>query len=110
MDHEALVLRLRALNEACLSLGAATDLGRLYELIIDAVWDLFDCHNCAVLLLDRQRLELTIAAARGYDPEVVRAFRAAPGEGVTGTALEDTRHKREGPPLVVVAPEPEKKS
>jgi GAF domain-containing protein len=89
VDHEAVVQRLRALNDACGSLTGARSLEHLYELIVDAVWDLFDAHNCAILLLDRERLVLTIAHARGYDPAVVDSFEAPVGHGLTGAAARD---------------------
>jgi len=79
--------RLVAVNEAGRAMSAILDLEQLLDRILSLAHEVFDFANCAVLLLDPEPNELFILRARGYDPEVVRTFRAAPGQGITGSVL-----------------------
>lgn len=67
------------------------DLGKLLDTILSLVEDVFDIDTCAVLLRDESNACLRIERSRGYDPEVVAAFDAPLGEGVTGQVALDGR-------------------
>jgi len=87
--------RLSLVNEAGRAMSAILDIDQLLERILSLADELFDFANCAILLLDPSANELFVLKARGYDPEVVRSFRARPGQGITGAVLV------EGRPIVV---------
>ena len=65
------------------------DLGKLLDTILSLVEDVFDIDTCAVLLCDERNECLRIERSRGYDPEVVAAFDAPLGRGVTGQVAWD---------------------
>lgn len=87
--------RLSLVNEAGRAMSAILDLDQLLERILSLADEVFDFANCAVLLLDPAANELFILEARGYEDEVVRSFRARPGQGITGAVLV------EGRPIIV---------
>ena len=61
------------------------DLDSLLNQILGAMQESFGYLNCAILLLDREKNELFIKAARGYTEEVIRNRRIRIGEeGITG--------------------------
>jgi diguanylate cyclase (GGDEF)-like protein len=61
------------------------DLDSLLDQILGAMQESFGYLNCAILLLDREKNELFIKAARGYTEEVIRNRRIRIGEeGITG--------------------------
>jgi GAF domain-containing protein len=79
--------QLTKLAESSKKLGNITDLDELYETIFDLVTDIFDNSTAAILLRNPKDGTLSIVASRGYDPDVVKTFRAGSGQGVTGTVL-----------------------
>ncbi len=79
--------RLKALTRAGQAMGAILDLDTLLDRILSLVDEVFHFSQCAVLLLDDTANELFILKARGYDPAIVRSFRASPGYGITGAVL-----------------------
>ncbi|MDD5306161.1 MAG: GAF domain-containing protein [Deltaproteobacteria bacterium] len=79
--------QLTKLADAGKKLGAVRTLDRLYDTVFDLVESIFGNKDSAILLKNAKSGMLHIAAARGYSPEVVREFRVAPGEGVTGHVL-----------------------
>jgi putative methionine-R-sulfoxide reductase with GAF domain len=80
--------QLTKLADAGKQLSEATEPEALYERIFDLIASIFSNQTAAILLKDPRDGSLRIAASRGYDPEVVSNFRVAPGQGVTGAALE----------------------
>jgi len=81
------MLNLRLINEAGSELGHEAGLNDVLNDVLTWAQRIFDLRTCAVLLYDEEDRKLAIAASRGYRPEVVAMFRAAPGEGVTGEAF-----------------------
>ncbi|MBW2277498.1 MAG: GAF domain-containing protein, partial [Deltaproteobacteria bacterium] len=79
--------QLTKLAESGKKLGSVTDIGELYDTIFDMIDDIFENSTAAILLRNPRDGTLKIAAARGYDKDVVKQFRAGPGQGVTGTAM-----------------------
>ncbi|MCP4680188.1 MAG: GAF domain-containing protein [Deltaproteobacteria bacterium] len=79
--------QLTKLAEAGKKLSNVNGFADLYEASFDLVKEIFDNETSAILLKDPKDKILTIAAARGYDEEIVRQFRAAPGQGITGHVL-----------------------
>jgi GAF domain-containing protein len=79
--------RLELVNEAGRTMSAILDIDQLLERILSLMDEVFHFADCAVLLLDPVANELFILKSRGYDPDVVRTFRAGPGQGITGTVL-----------------------
>ena len=79
--------QLTKLAESGKKLGAVTEIGDLYDTIFDLIEDIFNNSTAAILLRNPRDDTLKIAAARGYDEDVVKRFRAGPGQGVTGTAM-----------------------
>ncbi|HEY3358994.1 MAG TPA: GAF domain-containing protein [Polyangia bacterium] len=63
------------------------ELGPLLDRILSLVDEVFHVDTCAVLLIEPDGA-LRIARARGYDDEVVRTFRGAAGQGITGWVAE----------------------
>ncbi len=80
--------QLTKLAESGRKLTGASDLDELYENIFDLVTAIFDNQTAAILLRNPKDGTLSIVASRGYDPEVVKRFKAAPGQGVTGHVLQ----------------------
>jgi putative nucleotidyltransferase with HDIG domain len=77
--------KLKRLNASARELANAENLPALLERILDVVGAVFERQTAAVLLRDaRDGGRLTIAAARGYDPEVVASYNARVGDGIAG--------------------------
>jgi HD-GYP domain-containing protein (c-di-GMP phosphodiesterase class II) len=74
---------LRLLNEAGRAMHTERELGPLLARILSLVDQVFHVDTCALLLRAPDGI-LRIACARGYVEEVVRSFRGAPGQGITG--------------------------
>ncbi|MCK9461257.1 MAG: GAF domain-containing protein [Proteobacteria bacterium] len=83
-----LLEQLTKLADAGKQLGEVQVPSALYERVFDLIESIFQNQTAAILLQDPRDGSLTVAASRGYDPDVVRSFRVAPGEGVTGYALQ----------------------
>ncbi len=86
MKH--LLDQLTRLAESGKQLGAVNDLDALYEVVFDLVASIFNNSTAAILLRNPRDGMLRVAASRGYSEEVVKRFRAGPGQGVTGTAMQ----------------------
>jgi len=72
------------------------DLDSLLDQILGAMQESFGYLNCAILLLDKEKNELYIKAARGYPDEVIRNTRVrVEEEGITGWVAQ------KGEPLYV---------
>ena len=80
--------QLTKLAESGRKLAEVTDLDELYENVFDLVAAIFDNQTAAILLRNPKDGTLSIVASRGYDPEVVKNFKVAPGQGVTGYVLQ----------------------
>ncbi|MFH1531753.1 MAG: GAF domain-containing protein [Pseudomonadota bacterium] len=89
-EHQRLQF-LATLTAAGQALHSSLDPARVLDRILELVDRVFHFDACAILLLDPAGRTLTIAAARGYRPEVVKDFRGAPGEGITGWVLENRK-------------------
>jgi GAF domain-containing protein len=80
--------KLALISEAGNALHSILNLDELLEKILSIVQKVFCLDNCAILILDRKTNELFIWKERGYNPKVVKTFRAKPGVGVTGWVVE----------------------
>lgn len=78
---------LRMISTAGSEIGREQDLRAVLDKVLLWTERIFDLETCAVLLHDERLGGLTIAAARGYRPEVVANRRIGPWEGVTGRVL-----------------------
>ncbi len=79
-----LLEQLSKLAEAGKRLGNVGSAPELYDVAFELIEDVFGHKTAAVLLMHPEHGYLSIAAARGYDPDVVKSFKAYPGEGITG--------------------------
>jgi putative nucleotidyltransferase with HDIG domain len=68
-------------------MNSVLDPDELLDRILSLLQDVLALDTCAVLLYDPDAQVLTVRAARGYRPDVVKNFKAAKGEGVTGHVL-----------------------
>mgnify|MGYP000218161281 CR=1 FL=1 len=89
-----IVRKLASLHQAARAMNSILDPDRLLDAILSLLQQVFDLDNCAVLLFDPAEQALRIRAARGYRPDVVKNFRAARGQGVTGRVLESGQPMR----------------
>lgn len=80
-----------ALNEAGQMLNSAVDSDEVFDRIVTLVSEVFELDTCAILLLENDTEELTIARAKGYDPDVVKDFRGRRGVGLTGYVVEHAK-------------------
>ena len=80
--------QLTKLADSGKQLGEVQDPSALYERVFDLIQSIFQNQTAAILLKDPRDGTLTVAAARGYDPDVVRSFKVESGQGVTGYALK----------------------
>jgi GAF domain-containing protein len=76
--------QLTKLAEAAKKLSNVQNTTDLYGATFDLIHEIFGHKTAAILIKSKESNTLSIAAARGYDPEVVKSFRAMPGQGVTG--------------------------
>lgn len=83
---KASMQNLRLISAAGSEMGKEPGLTEVLNKVLLWAEKIFSLRTCAVLLFDDRSGKLTIAASRGYRPEVVAMFRASPGEGVTGEA------------------------
>jgi HD-GYP domain-containing protein (c-di-GMP phosphodiesterase class II) len=90
-----IVRKLAALNQAARAMNSILDPDQLLDAILSLVQDVLNVDNCAVLLYDPEEEALTVRAARGYRPDVVKNFRAAKGQGITGQVVVN------GDPIIV---------
>ena len=83
-----LLEQLTKLAESGKMLTGVKDLDELYDNVFNLIEDIFNNQAAAILLKDPKTETLSIVAARGYDPEVVKSFRGSAGQGVTGHVLQ----------------------
>jgi putative nucleotidyltransferase with HDIG domain len=76
-------------------MNSVLDPDELLDRILSLLQDVLVLDTCAILLYDPDAQVLTVRAARGYRPDVVKNFKAAKGEGVTGHVLAT------GEPIVI---------
>ncbi|MBI4705725.1 MAG: GAF domain-containing protein [Deltaproteobacteria bacterium] len=77
--------KLKRLNAAARVLATVQGRDELMERILDGVQQVLGRESAAVLLRDPDGRHLRIAAARGYDAQVVASYHAPVGRGVAGT-------------------------
>jgi len=76
-------------------MNSVLDPDELLDRILSLLQDVLALDTCAILLYDHEAQVLTVRAARGYRPDVVKNFKAAKGEGVTGHVMTT------GEPIVI---------
>ncbi len=79
--------QLTKLAEAGKKLSNVSGFADLYENTFDLISEIFGNETSAILLKDPRDSVLTIAAARGYDDDIVKSFRGGPGHGITGEVM-----------------------
>lgn len=85
-EKNSQLARLKQLSEALIS---QVDLKPAFDLSLEMVVDVIGARTASIMLLDKNREELTIAAARGLSEEIVRTARVKVGQGLAGVvALE----------------------
>ncbi len=89
-EHQRLQF-LTSLTAAGQALHSSLEPKKVIDRILGLVDRVFQFDACAILLLDDAGEALTIEAARGYRPEVVREYRGALGKGITGWVLANRK-------------------
>ncbi|MHB8757904.1 MAG: GAF domain-containing protein [Bacillota bacterium] len=92
---ERKVSELSTLYEVAATLSSSLELDKVVQSIVDMASTLTSADACSLMLVDRDRRELYIKAARGMPVEVSRSVRLPIGEGVAGWVA------REGQPLAI---------
>lgn len=70
---------------------SANSMDEFLGLFLDIVIDITSGNTASVMLFDADKKELTIKAAHGLPPDVVRQASLAPGEGLAGLAAQAKR-------------------
>ncbi|MCU0663416.1 MAG: GAF domain-containing protein [Myxococcota bacterium] len=79
--------QLTKLAQAGKKLSNVQNTADLYGATFELIQEIFGHKTAAIFIKSKESNTLSIAAARGYDPEIVKRFRVSPGQGVTGYAL-----------------------
>lgn len=92
------------------NLASTTDLKILHDYCLSFTKNIFRLDYSTLLLLDKDRENLTIAATNGFPAQVMNSFVLGKGQGVTGLALKTCRiesvtdfhleNRFETPPLI----------
>ena len=83
-ESEERMKHMSALYEVGKSFLATTGTDEFLNEVLRIVGGTFTFDHCAVLLLDRERGELSVEAVRGYHPSVKVGWKSPVTEGVTG--------------------------
>jgi len=92
--EEALQQRTRELellNRAGHTLTSSLDLDRVLATVLEEVRRLLDVVLCSVWLTDPETEELVCRQATGPQPDVLRGWRLAPGEGLAGWVAHNNK-------------------
>ncbi|MFH1776293.1 MAG: HD domain-containing phosphohydrolase [Candidatus Omnitrophota bacterium] len=65
-------------------------LDEVLKTIVDRICTVLDIEKCAILLLDLNRQELSIQAARGLTEDIIRNTRIKIGESISGWIIENS--------------------
>ncbi len=96
---EEVVKRLGSLNSAGTALAAITSIGDLLDFIVELVSKELDAERVSLMLVNEQGTELSIAASRGLDHDIVTQTRVPLGAGVAGrVAMEGKQLYSNGDP------------
>ena len=83
------VKRLGSLNSAGTGLAAITSIGDLLDFIVELVSNELDAERVSLMLVNEQGTELSIAASRGLDQNIVTQTRVPLGSGVAGRVAKE---------------------
>ena len=86
-DNEVLEKRNRELeliNQSFLAINSSLELDRVLSTILEAIRNLFGVVGSSIWLTDQQTGEVICRQAAGYQRNLVKGWRLAPGEGIAG--------------------------
>ena len=83
------VKRLGSLNSAGTGLAAITSIGELLDFIVELVSTELDAERVSLMLVNEEGTELSIAASRGLDQNIVTQTRVPLGSGVAGRVAKE---------------------
>ena len=83
------VKRLGSLNSAGTGLAAITSIEELLDFIVELVSKELDAERVSLMLVNEQGTELSIAASRGLDKNIVTQTRVPLGSGVAGRVAKE---------------------
>ena len=83
------VKRLGSLNSAGTGLAAITSIEKLLDFIVELVSKELDAERVSLMLVNEQGTELSIAASRGLEQNIVRQTRVPLGSGVAGRVAKE---------------------
>jgi len=86
---EEAVKRLGSLNSAGTALAAITSIEDLLDFIVELVSKELDADRVSLMLINEQGTELSIAASRGLDSNIVTQTRVPLGAGVAGRVARE---------------------
>ncbi len=75
---------LELIGQSFLAINSSLELDRVLSTILEAIRNLFGVVGSSIWLKDRQTGEVTCRQAVGFQHDVVKGWRLAPGEGVAG--------------------------
>ena len=85
----------RYLEEVSVLADLARSVGSIFEAeevckkILEKVTDLLLAEQGSLMLLDENKMELTVKAVKGIDKKIVNLMKIRPGEGIAGKVLAD---------------------
>lgn len=88
---ESLIALLVGIHEKVMTSVGALTRDQLAEAILDATCHLFKTDSGSLMVVDPQRVELEVVAARGMPPEIAKAVRVKVGEGIAGRVAQTGR-------------------
>lgn len=72
------------INQSFLSINSSLELDRVLSTILEAIKNLFGVVGSSIWLKDQQTGEVVCRQAAGFQRNVVKGWRLAPGEGIAG--------------------------
>ncbi len=75
---------LELISKSFLSINSSLELDRVLSTILDAIWNLLGAVGSSIWLKDQTSGEVVCRQAAGFQSDVVKGWRLAPGEGVAG--------------------------
>lgn len=88
---ESLIALLVGIHEKVMASTGTLDRDQLADAIVEATCRLFKTDSGSLLVVDPQRAELEVVAARGMPSEIAKAVRVKVGEGIAGRVAQTGR-------------------
>jgi diguanylate cyclase (GGDEF)-like protein len=81
---ESRIKQLRALNDISKNMGENLDIDKTLTVIVSQIATLINCSRITIMLMDPEKLFLTIKAAKGFPEEEAAKVKIKIGEGISG--------------------------